>query len=397
MTEPRLDCLSFGEALVDFFPPRPGLALADCDRFLRHLGGAPANVAVGMARRGLRVGMCTLVGPDAFGDYVLAALASEGIEVRAVGRHPSAKTGVAFVSVAEDGARSFLFFRHPSADMAVSPEHVREEDLADARLLHLGSSTLAREPSRAATLRAVELALKLQRPISIDPNLRAHLWEDLDEARALLRPILARAQMVKISDDELEPLLGVARDRVEEGAAKLRAMGCGVAIVTSGDKGAYFEAEAGRGHVPGVPTEVVDSTGAGDAFVAGFWAALRDELRAGQLPASLPAARLEAAVAAGCRLGAEAVSALGATAGIARAIPVAPPTADRDEIAAVHMHLEDALAALGRATRTGALSEPADEQLARLELELARLRNQLRERLLGSFAAQKRSLPTVKG
>ncbi len=322
---PDLDLLSFGEALVDLFPLRPGQPLAECAHFVRELGGAPANVAVGLARRGARVGIATLVGPDAFGDFVLRALANEGVDVHGVGRHPTAKTGVAFVAVALDGARSFLFFRHPSADMEFSPADLARESVARTRLLHLGSSTLAREPSRAATLQAVAWARELGVPLSVDPNLRAHLWDDLGLARSLLGPILAAAAMVKISDDELEPLLGVPAHAVEEGAAKLRAMGCGLAIVTLGDRGAYFDGPMGRGLVPGVSARVVDTTGAGDAFVAGFWSALVPSLRDGKLPVDLARERIVEAVEAGCRMGAEAVSAMGATTGIARAgaVPMA--------------------------------------------------------------------------
>jgi fructokinase len=327
-----LDCLCFGEALVDFFPTRPGSALADVERFQRQLGGAPTNMAVCLARAGLRAGVQTLVGPDAFGDFVLRALASEGVDVGAIGRHATAKTGVAFVAVAQDGARSFLFFRHPSADMAIEPAHVTREHIARAKLFHLGSSTLSREPSRAATLAAIEHAVALGRPISIDPNLRPHLWSDLEEARTLLRPILSRAAMVKISDDELGPLLAVSLegrdpiDAAEEGARLLRGLGCGIAIVTLGARGAWFDAPSGRGHVPAIPTKIVDATGAGDAFVAGFWAALVDVLRADGRVHDLPRDRIEAAVVNGCRLGAEAVSAIGATTGVLRrperALPV---------------------------------------------------------------------------
>lgn len=320
-----VDCICFGEALVDFFPERAGQPLSDVARFDRHLGGAPANVAVGLQRNGVATAMHTLVGPDAFGAFVLAALANEGIDVAAVGKHASAKTGVAFVSVAGDGARSFLFFRHPSADMAIGPADVTPEQLGRARLLHLGSSTLSREPSRAATLRAVALAHEAGLPISIDPNLRAHLWHDLDEARALLRPILAIAEVVKISDDELTPLLGISvgeRSEAElmaaakEGATVLRALGCGVALVTLGDRGAWFDGPNGSGHVPALAARVVDSTGAGDAFVAGFLASVMPALRAGQRPRSLAAAQLRAAVAHGCVLGAEAVTRMGATTGV---------------------------------------------------------------------------------
>jgi len=328
-----LDCICFGEALVDFFPMGAGLPLSKVAHFHRHLGGAPANVAVGLARNGVSVGMHTLVGPDAFGEYVLLALEEEGIDIAAVGRHPSAKTGVAFVSVAADGARSFLFFRHPSADMAIGPAEVTADQITRARLFHLGSSTLSREPSRAATLRAVELAHAAGIPISIDPNLRAHLWDDLDEARALLRPILARAEVVKISDDELEPLLGIpvgehtpeaVMAAAKEGGRVLRALGCGIALVTLGDRGVWFDGPQGHGHVPAVATHIVDTTGAGDAFVAGFWCSLMPALRAGTRPRSVELVQLRDAIAHGCLLGAEAVTKMGATAGVRREAARAP-------------------------------------------------------------------------
>ncbi len=131
--------------------------------------------------------------------------------------------------------------------MAVAPEHVPAQ-LANARVLHLGSSTLAKQPSRAATLRAVELATAAGCAISIDPNLRPHLWDDVTEARALLQPTLSRAAVVKVSDDELELVLG-ERFSVEDGAATLRKMGAGVVLVTSGADGAYYDAPAGTGRV----------------------------------------------------------------------------------------------------------------------------------------------------
>jgi fructokinase len=321
-----VDVLCFGEVLVDFFPERPGIPLEECDRYERHIGGAPANVAIGLGRLGMRPGLMTLVGPDAFGVYVKRKLAEEGVDVRGVGLHRTAKTGVTFVAVDAEGGRSFLFFRHPSADQMIAPVDVDANLVAEATVLHVGSSTLSREPARAATWAAIDAARRTGRLVSSDPNWRAHLWEDPRVAMAELERLLASVDIVKVSDDELAPLVGVS-DPVE-GAAKLRALGATVAVVTLGARGCLFDAPAGRGELPGErPPTVVDSTGAGDAFTAGLLTGLlragvrdRETLHAVSLDA------LRAACTLGNRMGAAAVTRLGATAGLpARAQSVLGP------------------------------------------------------------------------
>lgn len=314
MSPPRdLDVLSFGEALVDFFPERPGLPLAECDVFQRHLGGAPANVAVGLARLGVRVGLMTLVGPDAFGTFVRDRLAAEGVDVRGVGVHRTAKTGVTFVAVGAHGERSFLFFRHPSADQMIAEHDVDEALLARALVVHVGSSTLSREPARAATLKALAAARRAGCLVSCDPNWRAHLWENPAEAAPMLKALVAQCDVVKISDDELAPLTGVTDP--EEGAARLRALGCPLVVVTLGARGCYVETAAGSDWLPGERVEVVDTTGAGDGFVAGFLATLVPRFRAGERAAALPLDAVRAACRRGNQMGAAVVTKLGATTG----------------------------------------------------------------------------------
>jgi fructokinase len=309
-----LDVLSFGEALVDFFPERPGVALADCDVFHRQLGGAPANVAVGLARLGARVGLMTLVGPDAFGTFVRDRLAAEGIDVSGVGVHRTAKTGVTFVAVGAHGERSFLFFRHPSADQMIAAHDVDEAILARARILHVGSSTLAREPSRGATLKALAAAKRAGCLVSTDPNWRAHLWENPAEAAPMLQSLVAQCDIVKISDDELAPLTGVTDP--EAGAKKLRALGPPLVVVTLGARGCYVEHAAGCDWLPGERVEVVDTTGAGDGFVAGMLATLAPLFAAGKRPVDLTLDEIRAACRNGNKIGASVVTRLGATSGL---------------------------------------------------------------------------------
>jgi fructokinase len=317
VTAPDLDVLSFGEALVDFFPERPGPSLVDVDRFQRHLGGAPANVAVGLARCGRRVGLMTLVGPDDFGRYVRRALGAEGIDLAALGTHASAKTGITFVAVAPGGERSFLFFRHPSADQMIAETDVDPAQVARARIFHVGSSTLSREPARAATLKALQLAVDGGRLVSSDPNWRPHLWEDRGAALPLLRKVISCCDIVKVADDELDPIVGVA-DPVA-GAQALRALGARLAVVTLGARGCWFDGPGGRGAVPGEQVEAIDTTGAGDGFVAGLLAALTPHFAAGATVADLDEPLLRDACVHANHLGACAVTALGATTAIPRA------------------------------------------------------------------------------
>ena len=309
-----LDVLSFGEALVDFFPERAGLPLAECDVFHRQLGGAPANVAVGLARLGCKVGLMTLVGPDAFGTFVRDRLAAEGIDTSGVGVHRTAKTGVTFVSVGAHGERSFLFFRHPSADQMIAAHDVDEAFFPRARIVHVGSSTLAREPSRGATLKALTSAKRAGCLVSTDPNWRAHLWENPAEAAPMLQSLVAQSDIVKISDDELAPLTGVTDP--EAGAKKLRALGPPLVVVTLGARGCYVEHAAGSDWLPGERVEVVDTTGAGDGFVAGMLATLAPLFADGKRPADLTLDEIRAACKNGNKIGAAVVTKLGATSGL---------------------------------------------------------------------------------
>lgn len=314
---PDLDVLCFGEALIDFFPEAPGPPLADIERFVRHLGGAPANVSVGLARLGTRVGLMTQVGADDFGVFLRRELVREGVDTTSVGVHPRARTGITFVSVGPKGERSFTSYRPPSADQLIGPEDINEADMGRARVFHYGSSTLASPRSRAATLRALELARVAGCIVSADPNLRLHVWSDSAEARAVVHDALGKTDVVKISEDEIEPLL-CTRD-VEAAAGAVRALGVGLCVVTLGERGCYFDgAAAGTGFVAGEPAQVVDTTGAGDGFVAGLLSTLSRLFAQGTRPAALPRDLVLSACTVANRVASRVVTRLGATTALPR-------------------------------------------------------------------------------
>lgn len=328
-----VDVVVLGEALVDLFPDEGELhkPLEDVERFSRHLGGAPANFAVGLAKQGIAVALCTMVGSDAFGRFVATKLAEEGVVTDCLGMHGSARTGVTFVALGRGGARSFLFYRHPSADMLMGPGHIVDKLglLRRGEILHIGSSMLSREPSRAATMKLLEHGLlpRSNRLLSMDVNHRTHLWPEANEAGPLLRKVIAGCDLVKLTPEELL-LLGGTED-VEAAAARIRASGPSVVVVTMGERGAYLDSPAGTLHLAAEAITAIDTTGAGDAFWAGYIGGLRQELahRDPEHPTvatvrerlrGLDMKAHKRALLRGNHLGAQACLAVGATAGLPR-------------------------------------------------------------------------------
>jgi fructokinase len=263
-----VDVVCLGELLIDFVPTVTGTSLIDAPAFKKAPGGAPANVAVGLARLGTPSAFMGKVGDDPFGHFLARILAEAGVDVGPLRFSDAARTALAFVSLRADGEREFMFYRHPSADMLHTPEEVDVGVIQGARALHYGSISMISEPSRSATLHAIEAARAAGCLISCDPNLRLALWPDARAARDGLRQTMAQAQVVKISDDELRFLTGsddpaAARrqlwhDRLELLVVTLGAAGC-----------VYFTPDL-EGAMVGFGVDSVDTTGAGDGFVAGM-------------------------------------------------------------------------------------------------------------------------------
>lgn len=235
--------------------------------FTARPGGAPANVAVAAARLGAKASFLGSVGEDLFGDFVIRLLRAEGVDVSGVRRAtPPARTSIAFVELA-DGDRSFTFYRSdPAADELLCRDDVERKFLSGASFVNFGSIPLLKEPSRSAIHRAVELADELDVPVAFDVNLRLHLWESTESAREAINPLIDVSRIVKLSDDELDPLLGIRN--IEEAADALLRRGVSLVLVSRGEHGAFYATPTFRGNVPAFQVNAVDSTGAGDAFLA---------------------------------------------------------------------------------------------------------------------------------
>ncbi|MEM2251137.1 MAG: carbohydrate kinase [Candidatus Hadarchaeales archaeon] len=252
----RLDVICLGELLVDMISKDGGKTFTCC------AGGAPANVAVACARLGLKTAFIGKVGDDQFGRFLIKTMSEAGVDVDGILKDKIGTT-LAFVFVDETGERRFEFRR--GADANLKPSEIDREKLAGCRIFHFGSISMICEPSRSATLKAIEVARKNGAIISFDPNLRLNLWDSETKAKRMIVQGLKMADIVKMNDEELRFLFG---EDIERGVNKVLRYARRV-FLTLGPKGCYYAEGDQRGYL-GVPdVEVVDRTGAGDGFMGG--------------------------------------------------------------------------------------------------------------------------------
>ena len=267
------DVLCLGEALIDMVPTRTGVGLAEAETFVKAAGGAPANVAVGLARLGVSSGFIGAVGDDPFGRFLADTLAHEGVAIDGLHVTKEAPTALAVVSLGDDGDRDFIFYGHPAAHTKLAPGDIDIATIRGAKLLHFGSISLISEPARAATLHAVDLAHRHGVRVSFDPNLRLGLWASAEAAREGIALGLSRANIVKLAEDEVRFLQGDSCDLIEAARA-LWHPALELMAVTRGRRGCLWLDSAQEGEEPGFAVVAVDTTGAGDAFTAGLLAGL---------------------------------------------------------------------------------------------------------------------------
>ncbi|PSL44531.1 fructokinase [Salsuginibacillus halophilus] len=253
--------ISLGEALIDFIP------LDEQDEmFQKCPGGAPANVAVGLARLGLASTFAGKLGDDVLGRYLKDTLKAFGVNTNEIVLTNEAKTAIVFVTLGEDGERSFEFYINPSADQLLNPEDLQESLFTSHRVLHFGSISMIHPEARRATTHAIERAKANGLFISFDPNVRLGLWESEEECRERILQTLNEAHLVKVSEEEVEFLTGEAE--ISAGVAKLKDYSWDVLVVTKGAAGSEVFTKHEHRTVSAEMVEAVDTTGAGDAFVS---------------------------------------------------------------------------------------------------------------------------------
>ena len=289
-----IDVVALGELLIDF-----ACISTDADGYptmAAHPGGAPANFLAALTKFGAKTALIGKVGTDAFGRMLTATLVNAGIDTRGLVTAEDVFTTLAFVTFDESGDRAFSFSRKPGADTCLKSEEVDLSLIEEAKVFHFGTLSLTDEPARTATRNCVAYAKQLGKLITYDPNLRKPLWKDLEEARKQLIWGLTQADVVKISDEEVEFLFGLG---VREGAQHiLDTFGVKLVFVTCGAEGCFFQNEQARGHVPSLSgISVIDTTGAGDIFGG---SAVWKLLQTGIKPEELEEAQLQEIVRFAC-------------------------------------------------------------------------------------------------
>lgn len=289
-----MDVIALGELLIDFVSTQTGL-LRQAPAFVKAPGGAPANVLVGVARLGRQAGFIGQVGDDEFGRFLAGVLQENRVDISHLRLSNEGRTPLAFVSLQEDGERDFLFYWEHTADKLLAPEDIDPAYIGRARIFHFGTISLIDSPAREATWRAAALARTQGLIVSCDPNLRLSLWPSVEAACDAAWQAMRRADLIKVSGEELQLLTG-KRD-LSAGAQKLRAeTGAPALVVTLGPQGCYYDWGAVQGSLPGFAVQAVDTTGAGDAFLAALLVWLVDHTPRGIDLAGLPQAAVETAL-----------------------------------------------------------------------------------------------------
>ena len=253
----------FGELLIDMISANTG-SLVDSDGFIKKFGGAPGNTASGLSKLGAPVSFIGKVGADPFGLFLKDSLNLNGVDTKGLVMSKTDRTTLAFVSLTASGERDFYFYK--GAHDTILPSEVSLP--TNTAIFHFGSLTQISVNANKTTEKLMSDAKKQNAIISYDPNIRESLWGDLDRARLIILDTAKKVNMLKVNEVEAQLLSGEAD--VPMTAKKLYTTNLDILVITHGEKGCYYKTAKYEGAIPAIKVDVVDTTGAGDAFNAGF-------------------------------------------------------------------------------------------------------------------------------
>ncbi len=283
----QYDLITMGRSGLDLYANDVGAPFVEIKSFAAYVGGSPTNIAVGARRLGLNVALLTAVGPDPVGDFVLHFLEQEGVETRYVPRKIGRRTSAVVLGIEPPDRFPLVFYRDNCADIELSIDDVLATPIADSRFLEISGTGLSKEPSRSATIFAVEQARAAETKVVLDIDFRADQWHDPRAFGVVVRSVLPLVDIaigteeeinaamlrdpsqIEISDSQISAPT-ISGD-TEANVHSLLALGPEAMVVKRGARGATVHLQGGeRIEVPGFPVEIYNILGAGDAFASGF-------------------------------------------------------------------------------------------------------------------------------
>ncbi|MCI9337869.1 MAG: 5-dehydro-2-deoxygluconokinase [Lachnospiraceae bacterium] len=274
------DLILLGRVAIDFNPVDLNRPLEESANFNKYLGGSPANIAVGMARLGKKIGFIARVSDDQFGDYVTHYFQKEGIDTSHISRCRNGENlGLTFTEIISPAESRILMYRDGVADLMLEPEDVDEEYIKKAKGILISGTALAASPSREAALKAVMLAKKNDIPVIFDIDYRAYTWKSRDEISVYYSLVAGQSDLILGSREEFdltESILGVCGDDGES-AKRWQGCGCKIVVIKHGKEGSTAYACDGTHYtVKPFPTNALKGFGGGDGYASSFLRALID-------------------------------------------------------------------------------------------------------------------------
>lgn len=291
-----MDVWVLGRIGYDLYAVEHNVPLPEARTFTRHLGGSSANIAVGLARLGLRVGIISAVGDDLMADYLLTFLKSETVDTRFVRRVPGYGTSLCLTEVSKPHGFRQVFYRHKPADSQVEFGDAAAAAMRGARMFITNGTSLQEGPSRAATTQALAVARAAGMQTVLDVDYRDSSWHSPQQAGAAARAVLANIDIVIANETEMELLAGDGDPQAR--VQTVLQLGPKIVVCKLGDKGVVAHSGEKAAFVPPQRVEVVSTIGAGDGFASGFLYGvltgrpLADSLKLGNAAAAVVVSRV---------------------------------------------------------------------------------------------------------
>lgn len=267
----KFDLLAVGELLGDFIGTELSNSLADASHFTRFQGGSPSNLAANLSKLGFSTSVVSCVGNENLGKFLIDEVAKSGVNVSHIVTHPYQPTSIVLVA-RSTGSPDFIPYR--MADCELESEHISDELLRNCKIVHTTSWPLSRNPSQKTMLDVAKRASKLNCELSIDFNYAERVWPDRAEAAKVIKQFLAFGAMIKLSEDDAQRFYN-QKKAMEDVLKDFHSWGASLICFTKGEKGSFISYNQGKDvvEIPSQKIEVKDTTGAGDAYWAGFLAA----------------------------------------------------------------------------------------------------------------------------